>query len=317
MPELENRLKFEYAPDYGGIRPIRNILIDLLQMDHHKFIKFYEDIYINRDVPHYELAIGMDTIVLASIAIIATFLSPIVGSEYDRWRRKAKKDNDIFSAEDLKELLDLFKYLIRALALRDAYYNCEISRSEFRKLKQLLEYQPTDTGKNATDTIGKIDEIWRNFNINKIFSFGDKLFKELSVIAAEEIRRPIKKGIILEIRRNKVRFTLHGVGVSPGYAHGLITEIHSPDDIGKIKKGDIGVFDYYNPDLAHALTNCAGSIGLFRCGGRLGHLAIVSREIGIPCIVGVTQNPYLEDATEVTMIVDGRISKIVIYGQTN
>jgi phosphoenolpyruvate synthase/pyruvate phosphate dikinase len=54
----------------------------------------------------------------------------------------------------------------------------------------------------------------------------------------------------------------------------------------RMKKGDILVVQSTNPDLM-ALCNKAGAIVTDQ-GGMLSHAAIISRELGIPCIVGTT-----------------------------
>lgn len=78
---------------------------------------------------------------------------------------------------------------------------------------------------------------------------------------------------------------LSGSPASPGIGIGPVKIIHSPKQIDLIKKGDILVAPQTNPDYVPAMKR-AGAI-VTEKGGRTSHAAIVSRELGIPAVVGV------------------------------
>ncbi len=75
-----------------------------------------------------------------------------------------------------------------------------------------------------------------------------------------------------------------GAPASPGIGVGHVHIIHSPAEISKIKQGDILVAPQTNPDYVPAMKK-AGAIVTDK-GGRTSHAAIVSRELGIPAVVG-------------------------------
>jgi len=77
---------------------------------------------------------------------------------------------------------------------------------------------------------------------------------------------------------------LEGVGASIGVASGQVKIVKGPRHIGKVKKGDILVAKMTNPDYVPVMKIVSGIIT--DEGGRTCHAAIVSRELGIPCIVG-------------------------------
>jgi len=308
MTQLEERVRFGYAADFGVIRPLTHMLIKIFGLNSRKFIRFYEGIFRSREAPHYEDALAVVTVILVAIGI---FLSPIIGVEYANWRKRAKKDEQSISAEDYKEPLDLFKYLIRVFALREAHYVRKISRKEFLELRKVARestLKPT-SNKYSKEVLDRLERIWGDFNSITNFQFDEQLLKELEMLAAEEIHRPcLAHPELRELRKGKF-VTLKGLGVSSGQAQGFIKVVNSHDDIRKVNEGDIVVFQYFNPDMVPAIRKCAASIGLLGCGGRTGHLAIVSRELGIPCVVGVEDFPF-ETSTEV--VVNGSIGQIKI-----
>lgn len=77
---------------------------------------------------------------------------------------------------------------------------------------------------------------------------------------------------------------LIGSPASPGVGFGQAKIVTSPKEIDKIKTGDILVATQTNPDYVPAMKKAAAI--LTEKGGRTSHAAIVSRELGIPAVVG-------------------------------
>ncbi|MBU4502578.1 MAG: phosphoenolpyruvate synthase [Nanoarchaeota archaeon] len=77
---------------------------------------------------------------------------------------------------------------------------------------------------------------------------------------------------------------LEGTSASPGAASGTVKMVHGSEDLGKVLKGDILVTRMTNPDMVPTMQRAAAIVT--DAGGATCHAAIVSREMGIPCIVG-------------------------------
>lgn len=77
---------------------------------------------------------------------------------------------------------------------------------------------------------------------------------------------------------------LKGIAASLGVASGSVNIIHSHKEIDKIKKGDVLVTEMTTPDFVPAMRRASAIVT--DTGGRTCHAAIVSRELGIPCVVG-------------------------------
>ena len=100
---------------------------------------------------------------------------------------------------------------------------------------------------------------------------------------------------------------LNGTAASPGIGVGPVRIIKDLKDLDKIKGGDILVTKMTNPDMVVSMQKAVGIIT--DEGGLTSHAAIVSREMGIPAVVG-TENgtTKLQDGDIVT--VDGSNGKI-------
>jgi len=100
---------------------------------------------------------------------------------------------------------------------------------------------------------------------------------------------------------------LKGVGASPGIASGKIKIVHDLSELEKVNKGDVLVTKMTNPDMVVTMQKSAAIVT--DDGGLTAHAAIVSREMGIPCIVG-TKNATtkLKDGEVIT--VDGSSGKV-------
>ena len=77
---------------------------------------------------------------------------------------------------------------------------------------------------------------------------------------------------------------LEGTAASPGIATGPVKILATPKEISKIAKGDILVTSMTNPDFVPAMKKAVAVVT--DRGGRTSHAAIVSREMGIPAVVG-------------------------------
>ena len=96
---------------------------------------------------------------------------------------------------------------------------------------------------------------------------------------------------------------LKGIGVSPGQGSGMVKIILDVKKISNFKKGNILVTEMTTPDWVPAMK--IASAVVTNLGGKTCHAAIVSRELGVPCVVG-TENAtkLLKDREIVT--VDGQ-----------
>jgi len=95
---------------------------------------------------------------------------------------------------------------------------------------------------------------------------------------------------------------LSGASASPGIGTGIVKVLKSPKEIGKVKEGDVLVAEMTSPDYVPAMKKASAIVT--NKGGMTSHAAIVSRELGIPCIVGtVSATTKLKEGDVVT--VDG------------
>lgn len=82
----------------------------------------------------------------------------------------------------------------------------------------------------------------------------------------------------------KMEVLVEGAPASPGIKTGPVKILKNAKEISRIVPGDILVAQQTNPDYVPAMKK-AGAIVTDK-GGRTSHAAIVSRELGIPCVVG-------------------------------
>ena len=80
---------------------------------------------------------------------------------------------------------------------------------------------------------------------------------------------------------------LTGAPASPGIASGPVKIIPEASQIDRVMEGDILVAEMTTPDFVPAMKRAVAIVT--DRGGRTAHAAIVSRELGIPCIVGTGQ----------------------------
>ena len=102
--------------------------------------------------------------------------------------------------------------------------------------------------------------------------------------------------------KSKAKAILEGLSASPGVASGKVQIVGKASEINKVKQGDVLVAEMTNPDYVPAMKRAAAIVT--DLGGRTSHAAIVSRELGVPAVVGTTNATKILANNEV-ITVDG------------
>jgi len=145
------------------------------------------------------------------------------------------------------------------------------------------------------------DTEWAIVN-NKIF------FVQSRPVTTTQKKVPVKdEAGSVQSGEVKILPLLEGGGASFGIVSGAVKILHSPSEIDRLEVGDILVAEMTSPDYVPAMKRASAIIT--DAGGRTSHAAIVSRELGIPAIVGTgVATHILHDGQVVT--VDGANGKV-------
>jgi pyruvate, water dikinase len=100
---------------------------------------------------------------------------------------------------------------------------------------------------------------------------------------------------------------LRGFGASPGIAMGVARILRGAAEMDKLKSGEVLVTTMTTPDMVPAMSQASAIVT--DEGGMTCHAAIVSRELGVPCVVGTREaTTVVTDGMEVT--VDGKTGAV-------
>ncbi|WP_435317417.1 phosphoenolpyruvate synthase [Haloarchaeobius sp. TZWSO28] len=98
----------------------------------------------------------------------------------------------------------------------------------------------------------------------------------------------------------KQQILVQGLGSSPGVASGKARIVKKLDQLDKVGEGDIIVTEMTTPDMVPAMKRAAGIVT--DEGGMTSHAAIVSRELGVPAVVGAgNATSTLDDGQLITI----------------
>ncbi len=163
-------------------------------------------------------------------------------------------------------------------------------------------------------------QVLKDYEIKKLAEIGLKLEKHYQkpqdiefAIEGDEIKivqtRPVttiatraEAGVEL-----KGEAILSGLAASPGIGVGKVKIVRDLADLPKVNQGDILVTEMTNPDMVVTMQKSAAIVT--DEGGLTAHAAIVSREMGIPCIVG-TQEATTKLREGEIITVDGTNGKV-------
>jgi len=128
---------------------------------------------------------------------------------------------------------------------------------------------------------------------------------QIYIVQTRPVTTSEKKIEKLEV--SKAKILVEGFPASPGISEGKVKLIRNMSELSKIQQGDILVTVMTNPDMVVTMQKANGIVT--DEGGMTAHAAIVSREMGIPCVVG-TRNAteILKENQSVT--VDGTNGKV-------
>ncbi len=91
-----------------------------------------------------------------------------------------------------------------------------------------------------------------------------------------------------------------GLGASPGVVSGTVRIVDKLDHLDQVEEGDVLATEMTMPDMVPAMKRAAGIVT--DEGGMTSHAAIISRELGVPAVVGTgTGTQVLRDHGRVTI----------------
>lgn len=103
---------------------------------------------------------------------------------------------------------------------------------------------------------------------------------------------------------------LHGIGACAGTATGVARIISDPEDAEDLEPGEILVAPLTDPGWTPIFTSAAAVV--VNVGASMSHAAIVSRELGIPCVLGIRgATKKIKDGAELT--VDGAAGTVTVH----
>ncbi len=140
---------------------------------------------------------------------------------------------------------------------------------------------------------------------------------ELFIVQArsETVKSQAKVNVIETYRLNKKsEVILRGTSVGQKIGQGRARIIESPKQMKNFKHGEVLVTRLTDPDW-EPIMRIAGAI-ITEQGGKTSHAAIVSRELGIPCLVGaVNARKLIKNGQEITVSCAGGDEGLVYKGR--
>ncbi len=140
---------------------------------------------------------------------------------------------------------------------------------------------------------------------------------ELYIVQArpETIHAMADKNVVVEyaLKEKPSEVIVRGTAVGTKIASGRVRVIRDAAHIGEFQKDEVLVTEITDPDW-EPIMKIASAIVTDK-GGRTSHAAIVSRELGIPCIVGTeTATTTLHDGDEITIDCSGGKEGLIYKG---
>jgi len=143
--------------------------------------------------------------------------------------------------------------------------------------------------------------------------------KEIFIVQTRPVTTIKKVAVVGAALEITAPVLLTGAPASPGIASGPVKIVPDASQIDKVNEGDILITEMTTPDFVPAMKRAAAIVT--DRGGRTAHAAIVSRELGVPCVVGTGQaTSTLKDGQIITVdgstgkVYEGKVAETVLAG---
>ncbi len=156
--------------------------------------------------------------------------------------------------------------ILKEIARRNYLTEKQVRFMTVSEMRQLLLENACNTAELLERT--KMCVYYAERGYEKVFSGSE----------AVELMKNVEKEIDTNVNE------LKGESGCVGYAKGKVKIIIRAEDMNKMGPGDILVSIATDPDIVPAMKKAAGIVT--EQGGVTSHAAIVSRELGIPCVIG-------------------------------
>ncbi|MFH1285970.1 MAG: phosphoenolpyruvate synthase [Candidatus Micrarchaeota archaeon] len=194
----------------------------------------------------------------------------------------------------VKRMIARQEWMLAKVGEKNEHVNIKNEYMERQKLSDAEIIELAGYAKKLEEHYGKPQDIEWAFEKGQVYIVQTRpvtTYKPRAKIENEEkeqenevLASAVSSASSSQIKISEAKMLLKGMGASPGIATGVVRILHSPQEISQMQKGDILVAEMTTPDYVPAMKK-AGAI-VTDAGGSTCHAAIVSREMGIPCIVG-------------------------------
>ena len=157
----------------------------------------------------------------------------------------------------------------------------EEERREARVLESDEIERLIDLGETAEDHYGDPQDVEWAIADGEVFMLQSR---PITTISEPEAAAGVTDGAGLEGETGGGAMLMKGLGASPGIVSGPVRVVRKLDQLDKVGDGDIIVTEMTTPDMVPAMKRAAGIVT--DEGGMTSHAAIVSRELGVPAVVG-------------------------------
>ncbi|MFH1111571.1 MAG: PEP-utilizing enzyme [Patescibacteria group bacterium] len=192
--------------------------------------------------------------------------------------KKAKKFIDLLKLTDTHVAL----WDLKKAEMQKAFYYLDLLLREISKrfslsFKDIKWYTPVEVGRLFDNTKINRREVTRRKN----FCILEITLKGVNVITGLQARR-LASRIEKSFLGNQTK--IEGQVANPGIINGIVRVIINPNISTEFKKGSVLITGMTTPDFIPFMKKASAIIT--DEGGITCHAAIVSRELGIPCIIG-------------------------------
>ena len=240
--------------------------------------------------------------------VVLSSLNKKIAEEAEKKKEEfAKVGHDekllVYIASTASYLKDYFKFSINKMTYYAEPLFAEIARRIDKTPDIIKNLYPQETIALLNGEVLNESKIRERVNHNVLISSEGKFYEYVGNEAVEFQNRYL-------IVKSEAKKEFMGRVASVGYGRGKAKIILSGKDFYKLEEGNILVVTNTSPDFVPIMRRASAIVA--EEGGLTAHVSVVSRELGIPCIVGIQNiTSLIEDGAEVEVDTKSGVVRIL------
>ncbi len=206
-------------------------------------------------------------------------------------------------------LKDLYKYSVNKIQYHAEFLFSALSKNSGKPIDFIKDLHPKEILDLLNGVMPDEKNVLERVKHNVVLAIPG----QMETLLGADAEKFEKVYLSLDSNSSKMK-EFKGRIASKGYGRGVVKIVRSPSEFNKLNASDVLVVTNTSPDFVAIMKKAAAIIA--EDGGITAHVSVISREFGIPCVVGIRDaTDIFQDGDMVEVDAERGVVKIIKRGR--